>query len=58
MTGTIETYVIKLVRPDDVSINEMKDFVKDACRHWGGQFEPYFNPLFEGVEIKSMVRQK
>lgn len=40
-----ETYVLKLIRPNEVGLSEMREYLTDAIRCWGGQNHPE-HPMF------------
>lgn len=50
-----ESYLVTLERPFDVSINEMKTYIREAVLGWRGGFEPG-NPLFEMKQKCSIIR--
>lgn len=41
-----ETYTIKVTRPPGVSVQDMKDYLKEAAGGWKGQFSPE-DPRFD-----------
>ncbi len=41
-----EQYIITVERPRDVSVNEMKEYIKEAVQRWSGQYHPQ-DPLFK-----------
>lgn len=49
-----ETYIIRIERPKDVSITEMKAYIKTAISRWAGQYHPghplFFSTLFWRVD--------
>lgn len=49
-----ERYIVELIRPEGVSVAEMKEYIDNAVSSWCGQFEPpnednnyTGNPLFD-----------
>jgi len=55
-----EQYVITLNRPPGVSITQMKTYISEAVRTWGGQYHPD-DPMFgfhENVHSVKRVKAK
>lgn len=46
-----EQYIVTVMRPDKVSVNEMKSYIRDAVNGWSGQFHPD-DPLFHLPPVK------
>ena len=49
-----EKYTITVLRPTNMSVEEMKTHIRDAVSGWGGQYDPS-DPRFN-VEVVSIGR--
>lgn len=54
-----EVYEVELHRPPGVTVEEMKEYIKEAVQTWGGQLpadDPLFYPWGDGNEPYPEVR--
>jgi len=50
-----EFYLIKIDRPESLSVKEMKRYIKEAVGNWNGLYPPE-DPRFDIKEPKSVKR--
>lgn len=46
----IKRYIIEFEKPEGAAASEVKDYIQEALKYWGGQFNPY-NPFFDGLDV-------